>query len=77
MSRPVITRVLAFAACLVTAVAGAEVPVWLAQSNQDANVLLDVQAKYLPESASGLGVERYDSEVLDLRPRVVARESLC
>ncbi len=76
MSRPVITSVLAFAACVASAVAGAEVPAWLAQSNQDANVLLEVQAKYAPEGASGLGVERYDSEVLDLRPRVVARESL-
>ncbi|HEY1492414.1 MAG TPA: hypothetical protein VGF35_07280, partial [Steroidobacteraceae bacterium] len=34
-----------------------------------------MQAKYVPEGSSGLGVESYDPQVLDLKPGLVARQS--
>lgn len=41
---------------------------WIAQSNTYSQVLLVVQAKYSPESASALGVEGHEAEVIDLKP---------
>ena len=42
---------------------------WLAQSNANAQPLLDLMARYMPESAAALGVEGHDSDVFDLKPR--------
>ncbi|HEY2807695.1 MAG TPA: DUF885 domain-containing protein [Steroidobacteraceae bacterium] len=67
--------VLTILACAAAAVAGAATAPWIAKSNQDANILLEVQAKYVPEGSSGLGVESYDARVLDLKPGLVARQS--
>ena len=39
---------------------------WLAQSNANAQVLLDVMAKHSPETAAAQGVEGHDAEVSDL-----------
>lgn len=47
---------------------------WIEESNGHAKVLLDVIARYAPETAASLGVEGYDAEVLDLKPRVAERE---
>lgn len=47
---------------------------WIEESNAHAKVLLDVIARYAPETAASLGVEGYDAEVLDLKPRVAERE---
>jgi Bacterial protein of unknown function (DUF885) len=74
------TRILpALLAVVVTATASAaatpETPAWVTKSNQDANILLQVQAKYVPEGSSALGVETYDPQILDLKPAVVAREA--
>jgi len=74
MNRPV-KFVLALLAWSVGTAASAETAAWIAKSNQDATILLDVQAKYVPEDGSGLGVESYDPQVRDLKPRVVERES--
>ncbi|HMA10367.1 MAG TPA: DUF885 domain-containing protein [Steroidobacteraceae bacterium] len=38
---------------------------WVARSNQNAQLLLEVEAKYSPESASSLGVEGYDEAISD------------
>jgi uncharacterized protein (DUF885 family) len=46
---------------------------WIDESNKDAQVLLEVLAKYSPESASSLGVEGHDAEIFDLKPNLVAR----
>ncbi len=41
---------------------------WLAESNANAQPLLEVLAKYRPEGAAALGVEGHDADVFDLRP---------
>ena len=46
--------------------AGAAEPAWVTKSNENAKLLLNVMAKYSPESASSLGVEGYDEQILDL-----------
>ena len=53
------------AAALVLPAAAAE-PAWVTKSNTNAKVLLNVMAKYSPESASNLGVEGYDEQITDL-----------
>jgi uncharacterized protein (DUF885 family) len=47
---------------------------WIQQSNRHANVLLEVMARYSPETAASLGVEGYDDDVLDLEPKLVERQ---
>ncbi|HEU4602207.1 MAG TPA: DUF885 domain-containing protein, partial [Steroidobacteraceae bacterium] len=46
---------------------------WIEQSNKHAEVMLDLLAKYAPESAASLGVEGHDADVFDLNPDLVAR----
>jgi hypothetical protein len=46
---------------------------WIEESNQHAQILLDLMAKYGPESAASLGVEGHDAEVFDLKPNLVER----
>src|SRR4026207_702235 len=54
---------------LVTASpARAEDTSWVTQSNANAAPLLEVMARYAPETAAAFGVEGHDSEVLDLEP---------
>ena len=48
-------------------------PDWIAQSNRHAQVLLDITARYAPESAAGLGVEGYDEQTFDLKPNFAER----
>ncbi|MTW05129.1 DUF885 family protein [Duganella ginsengisoli] len=55
---------LAFAS-LAGAAAAAE-PAWVAKSNDNARLLLNVMAKYSPESASSLGVDGYDEQITDM-----------
>lgn len=42
-------------------------PAWVAESNQHAQVLLEVLAQYSPEAASFFGVEGHDGDVVDLK----------
>jgi hypothetical protein len=62
------------AGCCVVGVVQAAAPAWVAASNRAAEKLLDVQAKYQPESVSVLGVERYDADIFDLKPRTAQRQ---
>lgn len=55
---------LAFAS-LASSAAAAE-PAWVAKSNDNAKLLLNVMAKYSPESASSLGVDGYDELITDM-----------
>jgi uncharacterized protein (DUF885 family) len=41
-------------------------PAWVAKSNDNAKLLLNVMAKYSPESASSLGVDGYDELITDM-----------
>ena len=42
---------------------------WLEQSNANAQPLLELIARYGPESAAALGIEGHDADVFDLKPR--------
>jgi uncharacterized protein (DUF885 family) len=55
---------LAFASLAGTATAAE--PAWVAKSNDNAKLLLNVMAKYSPESASSLGVDGYDEQITDM-----------
>ncbi len=59
-------------------VAGLAMPVaqaasWVEESNEYSNQVMELQAKYGPEGAAGLGVEGFDAEIFDLKPRVFER----
>ncbi len=47
---------------------------WIDDSNKNAQVLLDITARYAPEAAASFGVEGHDSEIFDLKPRNVERQ---
>ena len=46
---------------------------WVKESNDNAKVLLDMLAKFSPESASYLGAEGHDGDVIDLEKKVYER----
>ena len=50
------------------ATAQAAVPEWIEQSNANAQPLLELMAKYAPESAAAYGVEGHDADIVDLQP---------
>jgi uncharacterized protein (DUF885 family) len=52
-------------AALVCSALAAE-PAWVARSNTNAQLLLQLMAKYNPESASRLGVDGFDEQITDL-----------
>lgn len=52
-----------FAAVAVQAIAADQA--WVARSNENAKVLLQLMAKYAPESASQLGVDGFDENISD------------
>lgn len=58
---PTLTAALVMTACTVAA----ELP-WVAKSNANAKLLLELTAKYSPEQASWLGVDGYDEQIADL-----------
>jgi uncharacterized protein (DUF885 family) len=64
---------LLFAAIISPATQAAE-PDWIAQSNEYTQVLLNVNARYRPELASSLGLEQYDAQILDLKPKYDERQ---
>jgi hypothetical protein len=43
--------------------AAAQSPAWVAKSNKNARLLIDVQAKYSPESAVARGVQGIDEQI--------------
>jgi len=66
-SRPLVRTALAgLLAATLAAPAFAAEPAWVTKSNENAKVLLNVLAKYSPESASNLGVNGYDEQITDL-----------
>jgi hypothetical protein len=56
------------AALTLSSGAGATEPDWVERSNANAQPLLDILARYAPETASGLGVEGHDTDIFDLKP---------
>ena len=53
-------------AALLSLSAMAAEPAWIAKSNENARLLLNVNAKYNPEDAGTLGVEGFDDRIVDL-----------
>lgn len=49
-------------------------PAWVQESNRHAQVLLDVMAKYSPESAASFGVEGHDEQIFDYKPGFAERQ---
>jgi hypothetical protein len=49
-------------------------PAWIARSNADAQPLLDVTARFSPESATDIGIKGYDEKTVDLGPDVDKRQ---
>ncbi len=47
---------------------------WVAQSNQNAQVLLQAIARFSPEGAGQLGVEGLDAQIIDLKPGFIDRQ---
>jgi len=46
-----------------------QVPAWVQKSNQNAKVMLDLMAKYNPESAQQSGVDGLDEKIFDLKEK--------
>jgi hypothetical protein len=68
------TAVYALLLCVISAAAAAaEQPAWVKESNEHAKLALEVLARFSPEGATQLGVEGYDAEVTDLKPKVYER----
>ncbi|HWR16498.1 MAG TPA: DUF885 domain-containing protein [Terriglobales bacterium] len=44
------------------------VPAWVQRSNENAKVLLDLEARYNPEGAQQSGVDGVDEQIFDLKP---------
>jgi uncharacterized protein (DUF885 family) len=61
------------ATLLVSAAQAAE-PAWITESNRYSQVLLEVNARYQPEAAANLGLEQYDREIFDLKPKYDERQ---
>jgi hypothetical protein len=51
----------------------AQTPAWVAKSNQNAQILIDIDAKYAPESASSQGVPGLDDQVIAFSADITAR----
>ena len=49
------------------------VPAWIATSNAYTRKVLDAQARFAPEDASGSGLAQYDGLVTDMGPQIDAR----
>ncbi|HXU44282.1 MAG TPA: DUF885 domain-containing protein [Thermoanaerobaculia bacterium] len=57
-----------------TAAAPPSKPAWVVKSDQNAQVLIDVLAKFGPEGASQFGVNGYDEQISDFSPGFVDRQ---
>ncbi|MGH9658543.1 MAG: hypothetical protein ACRD96_08360 [Bryobacteraceae bacterium] len=60
-----LTRVAPFLAAVA---AFAQPAAWVARSNENAKLLLDVTARFFPEGAAQLGLEGLDERIMDLSP---------
>jgi Bacterial protein of unknown function (DUF885) len=47
---------------------------WVAQSNQNAQVVIQALARFAPESAGQMGVDELDEQILDLKPGFIERQ---
>jgi len=61
-------------ASLVVPAAHAAEPEWITESNRHTQVLLEVNARYAPEAMADLGLEQYDQQIFDLKPKYAERQ---
>src|SRR5512143_1832552 len=74
MRKPFVQQLLLSLACLaLSAGVSAAEPRWIAESNKNAQVLLEVIARFAPEQAGRLGVDGLDDRIQDLDKDVYAR----
>jgi hypothetical protein len=66
---PLIARTFVAALLLATSAPATAEQDWVERSNANAEPLLQVMAKYAPETAAALGVEGFDADVFDLKPQ--------
>ena len=66
---PLIARTFMAALLLATSTLATAEQDWVERSNANAEPLLQVMAKYAPETAAALGVDGFDAEVFDLKPQ--------
>ena len=52
----------------------AKTPSWIQRSNDDAQALLQAQARFNPENATQIGLPGYDDKVVDLKPQADERQ---
>ena len=65
-----------FAALILAAGAAfAESPAWVAKSNRNAQVLLEVMARFSPESAAQYGMTGLDEQIFDIKPKSGERQA--
>ncbi len=67
-----LTTLLVGALSIASAAQAAEAA-WITESNRHTQVLLEVNARYQPESAADLGLPQYDRLIIDLKPKVDER----
>ncbi|HEY0333642.1 MAG TPA: DUF885 domain-containing protein [Stenotrophomonas sp.] len=65
----VVSLSLAVPAAHATAATDTAGPAWIARSNENAKILLDVISRFRPEDASDFGLADHDADVADLKPR--------
>ncbi|HSQ83051.1 MAG TPA: DUF885 domain-containing protein [Casimicrobiaceae bacterium] len=74
MRKPFLQLLLLSSACLaLSAGVSAAEPGWITESNKNAQVLLEVIARFAPEQAGRLGVDGLDDRIQDLDKDVYAR----
>jgi len=47
---------------------------WVVRSDENAQILIQIMARFTPEDASSFGAEGFDEQIIDLKPNFVARE---
>ena len=60
---------------LLASTALGDSPGWVAKSNQNAQVLLEIDARFNPESAGASGINGLDEQIIDLKPDSLARRA--
>jgi uncharacterized protein (DUF885 family) len=73
LTAPVLATAAPAPAAAAPASATRSAPAWVETSNRYAQLLLEPQARFAPESASFFGVPGYDAQVADLGPDAPAR----
>ena len=59
---------------VATTATAAEPPAWVKESNEHAKVALETLARFQPEGATQVGVEGFDGQVMDLKPKLYKRQ---